>query len=79
MHYVQGGLHRCGLMPAAAPCMPAKNVQNIWRAATAAEEYVKDQHIKATTTVLPRGVDVATADIKLLCCLLRRDTNVVED
>ena len=37
---------------------------------------VKHQHIRATTTVLPRGVHVVAADIKLLCCHLRQDTTV---
>ena len=39
-------------------------------------DYVKDEHQKTTTTVLPRGVRAVNADIELFCCLLRQDTTV---
>ena len=55
--------------------MPA-NVRKIYSAANAVVAYVKDQHINATTTLLPRGLHVVTADIQLLCCLSRQDATV---
>ena len=53
MYSMEEELRRGGLIFNAAPVVTA-NVQTVWRTDTAVVVWVKDQHIKATTAVLPR-------------------------